>query len=185
MRARGEVTNPATPVVGAPGTVGPVVARGGFDTIARWQCARWFVVTGSFAVVAGGLVAAVSRPTDFDHGSWVAAYLVLVAGVGQIALGAGQAWLAATPPARARLVVEFVAWNLATLATIGGTLTSVPAITILGSVAAATGSAAFALGIDGGRAHRRRGTKAAFVGFAAMIALSSAIGILLAIIRQT
>jgi hypothetical protein len=136
-------------------------------------------------VVAGGLVAAVSRPTDFDHGPWVAAYLVLVAGVAQIALGAGQAWLAASPPARARLIVEFIAWNVATLATIGGTLMSVPPIIIVGAVAAATGSAAFALGIDGGRADRLRGTKVAFVGFAALIAVSSLIGILLAVIRQT
>lgn len=156
----------------------------GFDTAARWQCARRFVIAGAIGVIAGGLVAAVSRPTGFELGPWVAAYLVLVAGVGQIALGAGQAWLAASPPAPGRLVVEFVAWNAATVATIGGTLASVPSIAIAGSVAAAIGSAAFALGTDGGRADRRRGTKAAYVGFAAMIAISSVIGAILAIARR-
>lgn len=161
-----------------------MTAGAGFDTAARWHCARWFVAVGAIGVIAGGLVAAVSRPTGFELGPWVAAYLVLVAGVGQIAFGAGQAWLAATPPAPARLVVEFVAWNAATVATIGGTLASVPAITIVGSVAAATASAAFAVGIAGGRADRRRGAKVAYVGFADMIAISSVIGAVLAIARR-
>ena len=52
--------------------------------------ARWFVAAGSSCVVVGGLVAAATGPTGFEDGSWVAAYLVLVGGVAQIALGVGQ-----------------------------------------------------------------------------------------------
>ena len=43
--------------------------------------------TGIGSVVLGGLVAAVTEPLDLTHGSWVAAYLVLVGGVGQGAMG--------------------------------------------------------------------------------------------------
>ena len=43
----------------------------------RWAVGRWFLALGSIAVVGGGIVAAVTGPTDFELGSWVAAYLVL------------------------------------------------------------------------------------------------------------
>ena len=38
-------------------------------------------------IVLGGLVAAVTGPLHFDRGSWLAAYLVLVCGVAQCAIG--------------------------------------------------------------------------------------------------
>lgn len=53
----------------------------------RWRAASVLVSIGSACVVAGGLVAAVTGPTDFDHRSWLSVYLVLVGGVAQIALG--------------------------------------------------------------------------------------------------
>ena len=49
----------------------------------------WVVSASSL----GGAVAAVSDPFSFEQGSWLAAFLVLVGGVVQIALGAGQAAL--------------------------------------------------------------------------------------------
>ena len=43
--------------------------------------------TGICSVALGGLVAAVAQPLDLAHGSWLAAYLVLVGGVAQGAMG--------------------------------------------------------------------------------------------------
>ena len=71
-----------------------------------------FVVLGAVSVIAGGLVAAVSAPAGWEHGSWAAAYLVLVTGVAQIGLGAAQAALVAAPPWRRGRAVELLGWNL-------------------------------------------------------------------------
>ncbi|HRW41812.1 MAG TPA: hypothetical protein P5193_09740, partial [Microthrixaceae bacterium] len=94
------------------------VAKRPDDTVAaeilleRWPSARPFVVVGAVAVVAGGAVAAVTRPTGFELGPWLAAFLVLVGGVAQIALGAGQAWVADRVPASATVRSELAVWNV-------------------------------------------------------------------------
>ncbi len=49
------------------------------------------VVLGALFIVLGGLVAAVTGPLDLVQGSWLAAYLVLVCGVAQFAIGTMQA----------------------------------------------------------------------------------------------
>lgn len=48
-----------------------------------------FVACGAILIVAGGVVAAVDSAAPFTHGSWLAAYLVLVGGAAQISLAAG------------------------------------------------------------------------------------------------
>ena len=88
--------------------------------------ARWFVAAGSSCVVVGGLVAAATGPTGFEDGSWVAAYLVLVGGVAQIALGVGQQLVGAAPIRPGLSMAELVAWNTGVIATIGGTVASSP-----------------------------------------------------------
>ena len=55
------------------------------------------MVAGGAAIIAGGIVAAVTDPAGWEHGSWTAAFLVLVAGVAQIGLALGQVELAAVP----------------------------------------------------------------------------------------
>lgn len=99
------------------------------EMIVRWPAARPFLLIGSLCTIAGGLVAAVTRPTGFELGSWTAAFLVLVGGVAQIALGAGQCWLADQPPPARRVRAEVVFWNLGVSATIVGTVTGTPIIT--------------------------------------------------------
>lgn len=89
------------------------------------QLARPFVAMGIVCVVAGGLVAAVTAMAPSEQGSWVAAYLVLVAGVAQAALGAGQALLAPAPPSRRVMASEFAAWNAGNAAVLVGTLVDV------------------------------------------------------------
>ena len=86
------------------------------------------------SVIAGGLAAAVTGPTEWSKGSWVAAFLVLVAGVAQIGLGAGQAYLAVTTPTVAFVTAEVVMWNVACATVIAGTLLSSPATVAVGSV---------------------------------------------------
>ena len=72
--------------------------------------------------MAGGLVAAVAGPTNWERGSWVAAFLVLVAGVAQIGVGASQAHLGPAPTSASSTAVECALWNVACVATIVGSL---------------------------------------------------------------
>lgn len=90
--------------------------------------------TGAAAVVVGGLVAAVTGPLELSKGSWAAAYLVLVVGVAQVAMGsARQHWRKAGRAAPGWW--QFGLWNLGNLAVIGGTLAGVTIVVILGSAA--------------------------------------------------
>lgn len=127
--------------------VGPEASSRADDLIARWPAARPFVVIGSACIIAGGIVAAVTRPTGFDLGSWLAAYLVLVGGVAQIALGAGQAWLAAEPPRATTVKTELATWNLGVAATIVGSLTATPVVTTLGGIVSAVALVVFLVGV--------------------------------------
>jgi hypothetical protein len=93
-----------------------------------------FLILGAASVIVGGLVAAVTSPLKLDHGSWAAAYLVLVNGVAQIALGRAQEALALNPPAKATIATQLAAWNLGSLAVIGGTLVRAPLVVDVGGV---------------------------------------------------
>src|SRR5699024_1676961 len=73
-------------------------------------------------VGTGGLVAAVPGPLGLEHGSWSAAFQVLVGGVMQGVLGIAQAHLAARRIGRRPLLAQLLTWNLGCLAVIGGTL---------------------------------------------------------------
>ena len=77
-------------------------------------------------VITGGLTAAVTGPLDLEHGSWSAAFQVLVGGVLQGVLGIAQHGLAARAPGRAVLLAELLTWNLGGLAVIGGTVLGAP-----------------------------------------------------------
>ncbi|OMH23272.1 hypothetical protein BKD30_13035 [Tersicoccus phoenicis] len=83
---------------------------------------------GAAWVVAGGLVAAVTGPLRLDHGSWLAAYAVLVAGVTQYVFGVVQGVLAVRRPSSRVVVAELVAWNAGAVGVIGGTLARLPLI---------------------------------------------------------
>ena len=108
----------------------PIGAGSGAD---RWYPVMAMLVAGGGSIVAGGLAAAVAGPTKWMDGSWVAAFLVLVAGVAQIGLAAGQALLSQLSSRRAS-TVKAVLWNIGCLAVIIGTLTEKPLVVSLGSV---------------------------------------------------
>lgn len=99
----------------------------------RWRRSLPLLITGTVSVVAGGLVAAVTGPTEWSDGSWVAAFLVLVAGVAQLGIGAGQAYLAVTARTLAFVAAQAVMWNVGCATVIAGTLLSSPATVAVGS----------------------------------------------------
>lgn len=104
-----------------------------------------FLGIGVAAIIAGGIVAAATHPAGWEHGSWAAAFLVLVGGVGQIGLALGQSLLAAFEPTKQRRMLQAVAYDAGAALVIGGTLTTSPLVVTLGSVAMLVALVAFAL----------------------------------------
>lgn len=109
----------------------------------RPDAALALVVVGAFFVVVGGLVAAVTGPLDFADGSWLAAYLVLVCGVAQYAMGRIRLWQGSEGSGtQSPAWWQFGSWNLGNAAVIVGTL-------VVGTLMVVAGSAMliFALAI--------------------------------------
>ena len=114
-----------------------------------------FAMLGLVCVVAGGIVAAVTAPLALAHGSWMAAYLVLAAGVAQGALGTGQALLAPNAPSRGLMAAEVVGWNVGGAGVIAGTLLGEPMLTTAMGVILTITLALFMLGTRGGQTRAR------------------------------
>lgn len=166
-----------------PSSVRSGVDRSDSELIARWPAVRPFLVVGSVCIVAGGLVAAITRPTGFELGSWLAAYLVLVGGVAQIGLGVGQAWLAQAPPSGVEVRNEAVVWNLSVLATVVGTLLASPILTTVGGIALVVALGLFLAGVRAtGGASRTVG--AVYRGLTAIVLVSTPVGLVLAWVRH-
>src|SRR5690625_7381345 len=102
-----------------------------------------FRLLGLVWVLTGGLTAAVTGPLGLEHGSWSAAFQVLVGGVMQGVLGIAQAHLAARRLGRRALLAQLLTWNLGCLAVIGGTRLAPPLLVHAGGLApgAAVGAA--------------------------------------------
>lgn len=100
----------------------------------RWPAAWPFAAAGTACVVAGGLVAAAVAMAPSQLGSWAAAYLVLVGGVAQVALGTGQALLALRAPGRRVVAAELAAWNAGNGSVLAGTLLGADWLTDAGGV---------------------------------------------------
>lgn len=154
------------------------------DLVERWPCARPFVLLALACTVAGGIVAAVSRPADLGHGPWAAAFLVLVLGVAQLALGGGQAWIAADIPQRSLVRWQLLTWNAGGAAVIVGTLTAVPALTSAGGLVEVVALVLFLTGV------RRAGpapdwARLTFRAVVAVMAVSIPIGLVLAWIHPS
>ena len=149
----------------------------------RWPAVRPFLFVGALYVVAGGLVAAVTRPTGFDLGSWLAAFLVLVGGATQIALGVGQAWLSDVRPNPAAVTAEMLVWNAGVAATIMGTLVAAPLVTTLGGIALIVALVLFLRGV-GTSGWDARSVRTVYRAVVALILLSTPVGLALAWIRH-
>ncbi len=115
-----------------------------------------FATVSALMIVAGGLVAAVNSASPFDHGSWLAAYAVLVGGVSQLALGAGPLVLPA-PRRSVRLRrSQLGLWNAGTVAVAVGVFVDSDAVVLAGSGLVLAALGCFAVGGGRGRpgAHR-------------------------------
>lgn len=156
----------------------------GRRVLSRWAPARPFLVVGCASIVAGGVVAAVTRPTGFDLGPWLAAFLVLVGGVAQIALGVGQAWIAADPPPPRDVRRELMAWNLAVVTTIVGSLAAVPVSSTLGGVAMVVALVMFLTGVRSTDVHVPRWAPVLYRSVVVVVLVSTPIGLVLAWLRH-
>lgn len=143
-----------------------------------------FCAVGLFCIVTGGLVAAVTGPLRLEHGSWAAAYLVLVGGVAQSALGVGQYVLAPRLPARWVAGVELAAWNGGSVAVIGGTVLDNPWIVDVGGLLLVV-ALAFMIRAVRGADPGFYWTVWSYRILLAVIIISTAIGLALAHLRST
>ncbi|MGH7911178.1 MAG: hypothetical protein ACREQM_00855 [Candidatus Dormibacteraceae bacterium] len=103
-----------------------------------------FVAFGAGCVVAGGLVAAAGGVSPSASVSWAAAYLVLVAGVAQVALGLGTALLSRRSAPRAPRNVELGCWNLGNAGVLVGTLCQFEVVLVAASLLLLVALALFA-----------------------------------------
>ena len=126
----------------------------------------------------GGLVAAVTGPTGWRHGSWVAAFLVLVVGVGQIGVATGQVIWAGAPPTRRRLGGELVGLNGGSLLVIIGTLLAAPLVVTVGSLVLSGALVAF-VRAPRGRRGEAEWLRRAYVALLLVLLISTPVGIAL------
>jgi hypothetical protein len=138
-----------------------------------------FAALGAAMIVVGGLVAAINSAAPFDHGSWLAAYLLLVAGVSQIALGLGHLLLPVRPPSARLLRVQLACWNAGNLVVAGGVLAGTAAVVIAGSAVLLVALGGFAAGA-GWASSAARWRLAAYHAFGLMLAVSIFVGAALA-----
>ncbi|WP_372789787.1 hypothetical protein [Paraconexibacter sp.] len=134
-----------------------------------------FVGLGAVLVIAGGLVAAVNSAAPFAHGSWLAAYLVLVGGVAQVGLGAGRLAVAAPVPSARLWRLQVVGWNAGNAAVIVGVLADSTVTVVAGSAPLLIALGAFVVGAQASWA-RARARALAYDAFALMLAISVVIG---------
>ncbi len=108
---------------------------------------RIFTIVGVAAITAGGLFSAATARGASYHSAWFVAYLVLVVGIAQVALGAGQLALAESAPSVALVVSELVLFNLGNTGVLAGTLLALPFLVDAGSVLLVVALALFVWGV--------------------------------------
>lgn len=117
-----------------------------------WVSAAPFAVIGTACIVSGGLIAAVTAHSPSRQVLWAVAFLVLVGGVAQIALGVGQALLAASAPARRVVIAELVAYNAGSALVLAGTLSARLLLTDVGGALLSLALVLLFRGVHGSRA---------------------------------
>ncbi len=113
-----------------------------------------FLTLGTAAIVFGGLFSAATARSASYHSAWFVAYLVLVVGIAQVALGLGQWWLASRQLSLAHVASELVLFNVGNAGVVVGTLLSAPFWVDAGSVLIAVALAFFGRAV---LSPRRRG----------------------------
>ena len=103
-----------------------------------------FLVIGGGSVIVGGCVAAGSSVTPSAALSWAAAYLVLVVGVAQVALGLGQGVIIRPSVPTGVRAGELCGWNLGNAAVLVGALCRFETLLLIGSALLLAALALFA-----------------------------------------
>jgi hypothetical protein len=136
-------------------------------------------IAGSL-IIAGGLVAAVNSASPFAHGSWLAAYLVLVGGVAQLALVGGPLLFPAPVSSRTLARAQLGLWNAGTAIVAIGVFTDASAVVSLGSLLVLGALGCFARGAGPAR-EPGAGRVIAYRLVIAVLAVSVAVGIVLSV----
>lgn len=144
---------------------------------------RVLTVVGACCIVVGGLVAAGTGPLALTHGSWLAAYLVLVGGVAQYTMGRAPQHLTGRSWSRPLGWSVVGCWNAGNLGVVGGTLTQTPWLVDVGAAPLVVAlvmalRSANEPATDGRRLHRW-----AYLGLLTLLLVCIPIGMMLAHIR--
>ena len=131
---------------------------------------------GVALIVLGGLIAAVTGPLHLERGSWLAAYLVLVAGVAQCVMSTQNRLIGAPLTSRRRRWMLLLLWNGGNALIITASLASTVWVSAVGGFVL---FAALALAVDGTRHPRRRGAAVLLRILYAALAVSVVIGVAL------
>lgn len=140
-----------------------------------------FFVLGTGFIIVGGLISALAPQLQWERGTWLVAYLVLVGGVGQAAIGPAQHLLAARPLRPTTVWVQLVAFNLGNALVIAGTLCGSPWVVDLGGVALVVTLVPSLLAV---RAAPRPRAAWLYRGLLVVLIVSIPIGLLLAHLRS-
>lgn len=137
-----------------------------------------FLWLGGAAIVGAGLIAAAIARHPTQPMVWMVAYLVLVVGVVQCVLGAGQAHVATSIPRPATVWTRWCLFNAGSAAVIAGTLAHHFAWVVAGTVLFALAMLAFAAGFRRGR---RGVARTALLVLALAMLVSSLVGVFLSL----
>jgi len=141
-----------------------------------------FAVIAIVSIVLGGAVSAASAPTANYTASWAVAYLVLVAGVAQLALGVAQALLTPEAPSSRMITAEVVIFNLANVAVLLGTLADQTVVVDLGGVLMIVALVLFLVTVRGART-TNRWLLYGFRFVVAVLVVTTPIGLIISAIR--
>ncbi len=140
-----------------------------------------FSVAGMAAVVGGGVLAAAIAHRPTQGLVWLVAYLVLVVGVAQYLLGAGQTLLAPGAPSTGGPWGPWVLLNLGHLGVIQGRLGEQPGLVFAATLAYAAALLWLVYSVRGALRGRRLWL---YRGFALFLLLSSLAGVVLTVLRR-
>lgn len=100
---------------------------------APWRPVVPLLAAGAIAIVAGGLLAAAVAHAPGRTAVWLSAFLVLVVGVVQVTLAAGQVALVGPGAGRGIARWELALYNLASAGVIAGTMARSLVLVALGT----------------------------------------------------
>lgn len=94
-----------------------------------------FVVTATLAQLGAGILAATTAHAPNRNVLWTVAFLILVVGMAQFVLGAGQAIMRRQPPGTRSLTLQWLLFNGGSAAVIAGTICDVFPLVATGTMA--------------------------------------------------